>query len=66
MLTIGTEEAFHFTTICFKCEDTNNDSIPSLLEQKAGDNSSEEESKDDNSSIGTFLPMPSLNTKTSD
>ena len=32
----------------------------------AGDRSSEEESKDDNSSIGTFLSIPSLNTKTSD
>eukprot|EP00957_Ditylum_brightwellii_P007161 543847-Ditylum_brightwellii.AAC.1 len=66
MLTIGTKEAFQFTTICFKCEDTDNGSIPSLQEQMAGDNSSEEESEDDNSNIGTFLSMPSLNTKTSD
>eukprot|EP00957_Ditylum_brightwellii_P091087 6934630-Ditylum_brightwellii.AAC.1 len=32
----------------------------------AGDSSSEEESKDEDSSIGTFLSIPSLNTKTSD
>eukprot|EP00957_Ditylum_brightwellii_P137011 10447032-Ditylum_brightwellii.AAC.1 len=30
MLTIGAEEAFQFTTICFECEGTNDDSIPSL------------------------------------
>eukprot|EP00957_Ditylum_brightwellii_P119252 9097260-Ditylum_brightwellii.AAC.1 len=66
MLTIGTEGAFQFTIIRFECEDTDNDSIPSLRAQMAGDSSSEEESKDGNSSIVTFFSMPSLNTKTSD
>eukprot|EP00957_Ditylum_brightwellii_P142681 10871650-Ditylum_brightwellii.AAC.1 len=66
MLTIGTEEAFQFTMICSKCEDTDDDSIPSLQEQMAGDSSIEEESEDDDSSISTLLSMPSLNTKTSD
>eukprot|EP00957_Ditylum_brightwellii_P173601 13217176-Ditylum_brightwellii.AAC.1 len=50
--------------ICFECKDTNDDSIPSLQACMSGDSSSNEESKDDNSSIGTFLSMSSLNTKT--
>eukprot|EP00957_Ditylum_brightwellii_P211497 15366242-Ditylum_brightwellii.AAC.1 len=65
MLTFEAEEAFQFTTICFGCEDSDDDSLPLLQAQTAINSSSDKDSEGADSSIGSFLSMPSLNTNVS-